>query len=76
MMKLGHIQSTLASSNLDNLMNQIKLFNSKNSEINVSLVGTLATKYGDEAVAMALAAAQKSAPSKSIADQFRELRNE
>ncbi|KAF1786515.1 hypothetical protein GQ600_356 [Phytophthora cactorum] len=74
-LKLEYIDDHLTSSNIKNLVNQVKEFNSKNT-IKVSLVGTLTTKYGDQAVATALVTAERSTKSSSIVEQFRTLRNE
>ncbi|KAG2792274.1 hypothetical protein PC114_g26733, partial [Phytophthora cactorum] len=74
-LKLYHIEDTLTSSNINKLVNQVKEFNSKNT-IKVSLIGTLTTKYGDQAVATALVTAERSTKSSSIVEQIRTLRSE
>ncbi|KAF4031241.1 hypothetical protein GN244_ATG16928 [Phytophthora infestans] len=74
-MRFGEIDDTLASSNINNLIIKHKEIN-KNLSEKVSLLGTLTTKYGDDAVAAALVTSKKSADPPSVAEQIKNLQTE
>ncbi|KAF4044468.1 hypothetical protein GN244_ATG03176 [Phytophthora infestans] len=75
-MRFGEIEDTLASSNINYLITKVKEINDKNRLVKVSLLGTLTTKYGDDAVAAALVTAKRSADSPSVAQQIQKLQTE
>ncbi|OWZ02146.1 RxLR effector protein [Phytophthora megakarya] len=60
-LKLAQIDDTLTSSKLKELTNQIDKINSK--KVRVTLIGTLTSRYGDDALAMALLSARHKADS-------------
>ncbi|ETI52379.1 hypothetical protein F443_04463 [Phytophthora nicotianae P1569] len=72
-LKLERIMDT---SDLMQMIGQVKQFNSKHVLKKISVIGTLTTRYGDDALAKALVADESEALSIKVARQIQELRKE
>ncbi|ETM51989.1 hypothetical protein L914_04281 [Phytophthora nicotianae] len=70
------LERIMDSSDLMQMIGQVKQFNSKHVLKKISVIGTLTTRYGDDALAKALVAAESEALSIKVARQIQELRKE
>ncbi|KAG3183139.1 hypothetical protein PC128_g14349 [Phytophthora cactorum] len=75
-LKFGdNVADALVSSKVESLKKYIAMFNQKNPDEAISLIGTFTARYGDDAVAKALVSAERRGGSK-VAELAKQLRAE
>ncbi|ETK92258.1 hypothetical protein L915_04342 [Phytophthora nicotianae] len=74
MKKVGYVDDYFTSENLNDLVIQVRQFNSKSPKKQVSVIGTLTAKFGDDGLAKALVNVEKNTESATLKGYLTALR--